>query len=133
MLGFHHTEATKEKMRVAIRPPKAPMSAEHRANLSAAKRGVKHGPMPLAHREAIRISHIGTRLSSETRARIGRAHRGRVQSTDERALRKIAMGRPEVREKLRDKTIAAFARPEVQQRFSAAQTARRVRERAEVA
>lgn len=54
--GRKHTEATKEKMRLAsIGKPK---SAEHRAKLSKAKMGIKMGPFSEEHRSNMSIAAI---------------------------------------------------------------------------
>ena len=85
--GQLHSEATKEKMRMAHRGRRA-VSVETRAKMSAAQMGNTHGlghlhtPEDRAKQSAAQIGHV---VSIETRAKIGAAHKGRVVSPEARA------------------------------------------------
>lgn len=105
-LGFKHSEETKRKVSEALRR-RAPASAETRAKISAAKKGV---PLKAEHREMLAelqrnrspewrkklsIARLGKKASAETRERLSKAHTGRAHSEETKA--KIAAahkGRP---------------------------------------
>lgn len=64
-LGYVRTQESCDKQSAATKGrPKQPFTAEHRANLSAAKKGKSHLPK---HRTAISASHIGKKHSQETK------------------------------------------------------------------
>jgi hypothetical protein len=68
-----------------------PKSAEHRAAISAALKGKKKTAEQLANFSAARKGHTqrGVPCTPERAAKIGAANRGRIQSTNERAMRSI--------------------------------------------
>jgi len=88
-------------------------------------------PLPEEHRLALLNANIGKKCSDEKKAKISIGNKGRKQSEAERAMRRDAMGKPEVREKLRCTAILAFSQPEIRQKYCIAQQARHERERRE--
>lgn len=68
LMGHKHTEEAKIKMRAHVK------TSEHRANMSAVRKGKKKSPEAI---ERIRLGHIGLKHTSETRAKMSAWQVGR--------------------------------------------------------
>lgn len=124
--GLIHSKEARAKMSAARKgKARGPLSAKHRANLSAAKRGKKHSqPVSAEHRAKLSAAGkgriiseewraklsaaaTGKRLSAEHRAKVGQAGKGRKQSAETIAKRNMTM-------------LAIRATPEYRSKMSAA-------------
>jgi group I intron endonuclease len=96
-LGVGHSEATKAKMRAAARKPRPPFTPEHRAAISAGKKGKSNGPISAAHRAALLAANVGKPCSPEKRAKISAAHAGKTLTEEHKGKIRAHMGLPSSR------------------------------------
>jgi group I intron endonuclease len=95
--GVKHTEATKEKMRAAVRPSNRQFTPEHCLAISVAKKGKSVGPISAAHRAALLAANVGKSCSPEKRAKIAAAHVGKKHSAETLEKIRAAARSPEAR------------------------------------
>jgi hypothetical protein len=90
-----------------------PLSAEHRAKISAAQKGKKRGPMSISpdveleRRRKISAALMGKSLSAEHRAKLSDAKKGRKLSEDHRQKLLMSLLGRKVSEETRAKVSAA--------------------------
>lgn len=96
-LGVRHTEATRAKMSAAVRKPRAPFTPEHRAAISAARRGKSNGPISAEHRAALLAANVGKPCSPEKRAKLSAAHLGKTLTEEHKEKIRAHMDLPESR------------------------------------
>ncbi len=78
MYGKKHSEEAIAKMRI-------PKSEEHKAKISAARKGQKRGSLSEETKAKISAVHKGKTFSDETRAKISAANKGRIFSEEHKA------------------------------------------------
>ena len=105
-LGVKNSDATRAKMRAAVRKPLPPRTPEHCAAISAAKKGKSTGPISAAHRAALLAANVGKKCSAEKRAKISAAHSGKTLTEEHKRKIREHMRLPESRAR---SSAAAFA------------------------
>jgi hypothetical protein len=125
--GYHHTEETKEKIRLwgigRKMPPKSPETLQRMAN---AQRGKKHTPEHNAKialsgigritseetKEKLRIAKLGTHLTPEAKEKLSLAHKGKKLSEEHKNKIGLAgLGRKLTPEQCEARSKARIGKP----------------------
>jgi hypothetical protein len=107
--GRTHTEESKRKMSEARKgkgrsgsPESWKLSDEIKRKISSSKRGIKREPFSEEHKQKIRESHLGKKLSDEGKAKISNAHKGKQLSEEHVAKLKGRKRSEETKIKMRE-------------------------------